>query len=102
MPESKNSTEMLPLLEGSSAARGPLCLLGGDLQDPRKAGNGENFSLGELDSITACCSAPDFFLLYNEHHLLKRKARMTMQDSLWLKMPQMEDPPVILKGARNH
>lgn len=49
---------MPPLLEGNRAARGPLCLLGGDLQDPRKAGHGENFSLGKLDSIYGLLFSP--------------------------------------------
>lgn len=54
----KSATEMPPLLEGNRAARGPLCLLGGDLQDPRKAGHGENFSLGKLDSIYGLLLSP--------------------------------------------
>lgn len=52
-------------LEGIGMTHFSLCLLGGDLQDHRKAGHGENFSFSDLDRIMVFRTAPDFFLLYN-------------------------------------
>lgn len=85
-------------LEESHTTPCPLHLLGSDLQDQRKAGHGENFSFRDLDNICFVAQPQTSFFYIMKHHLLNSKARMTM----WLKMHQMEDTPVMLRSARKH